>query len=317
MTNRRSFAELEHDGKKRTTRRERFLAKMDGLMPWDALERRIEPFYPKAGRGRRPYPLGTMLRVHCVQLFYNLSDPGMEDLLYEVESVRRFAGLRLTGALPDETTILKFRHLLECHGLGEALLAEINVHLQAQGHRLKRGTIVDASLIDAPSSTRNQAGERDPEMHQTKKGKQWFFGMKAHIGVDSQSGLTHSLATTPANGADVSNAHRLLHGGEEEAWGDAGYQGVGKRPEHRGKEVDWHVAMRPGKRRLLDKEGPEEAVEKGKASVRAKVEHPFLYVKRHFGYRKVRYRGLAKNTQRIALLLGFANLLIAGRYASA
>ena len=275
MTNQRSFTELEHDGKKRTTRREKFLAKMDGLMPWAALERCIEPFYPKAGRGRRPYPLGTMLRVHCVQLSYNLSDPGMEDLLYEVESVRRFAGLRLTGALPDETTILKFRHLLERHGLGEVLFAEINAHLASRGHRLKRGTIVDASLIDASSLTKNKAGERDPEMHQTKKGKQWFFGMKAHIGVDSASGLTHSLATTPANGADVSNAHRVLRGGESEAWGDAGYQGVGKRPENRGKEVDWHVAMRPGRRRLLDKSGPEEAVEKCKASVRAKVEHPF------------------------------------------
>ena len=317
MTDQRSFAELEHDLKKRTTRREKFLSKMDGLIPWAALERRIEPFYPKAGRGRHPYPLGTMLRVHCVQLFYNVSDPGMEDLLYEVESVRRFAGLRLTGPLPDETTILKFRHLLERHGLGAVLFEEINTHLASLGHRLKRGTIVDASLIDAPSSTKNQAGKRDPEMHQAKKGKQWFFGMKAHIGVDSESGLTHSLATTPANGADVSSAHRLLHGGEKEAWGDAGYQGVGKRPEHRDKEVNWQVAMRPGKRRLLDKDGPEEAVEKGKASVRAKVEHPFLYVKRHFGYRKVRYRGLAKNTQRIALLLGFANLLIAGRYASA
>ena len=203
---------------------------MEELIPWERLEARIEPFYPKAGRGRRPYPLGTILRVHCVQLFYNLSDPGMEDLLYEVESVRRFAGLRLTGWLPDETTILNFRHLLEKQGLGEGLFAEINAHLESLGHRLKRGTIVDASLIDAPSSTKNKDGSRDPEMHQTRKGKPWYFGMKA--------------------------------------------------------------------------------------SVRAKVEHPFLYVKRRFGYRKVRYRGLAKNTQRIAMLLGFTNLLIAGRYAA-
>ena len=312
-----TFAELEHDGKKRTTRRERFLAKMDGLIPWERLERRIEPHYPKPGGGRRPYALGTMLRVHCVQLFYNLSDPGMEDLLYEVESVRRFAGLRLTGPLPDETTILKFRHLLEKHDLGGVLFAEINGHLESRGHRLKRGTIVDASLIDAPSSTKNKAGERDPEMHQVKKGNQWYFGMKAHIGVDSESGLTHTLATTPANGSDVAHACLVLHGEESEVWGDAGYQGVGKRPEHRDTEVDWHVAMKPGRRRKLDKDGAEEAAEKRKASVRAKVEHPFLYVKRHFGYGKVRYRGLAKNTQRIAMLLGFANLLIAGRYAAA
>ena len=310
-----SFAELEHDGKKRRTRREEFLAKMDGLMPWRRLEKRIEPYYPKAGRGRRPYPLGVMLRVHCVQLFYNLSDPGMEDLLYEVESVRRFVGLRLTGPLPDETTILNFRHLLEEHGLGEKLFEEINAHLASLGQRLKTGTIVDASIIAAPSSTKNLKRERDPEMHQTKKGNQWYFGMKAHIGVDAESGLTHSLETTPANVSDVATAHTLRHGGEEQMWGDAGYQGVGKREENRDASVDWQVAMKPGQRRKLEKTGPEEAAEKRKASVRAKVEHPFLYVKRHFGYAKVRYRGLWKNTQRIAVLLGFTNLLIAGRYA--
>ena len=310
-----TFSELEHDSKKRRTRREIFLEKMDRLIPWERLESRIEPFYPKPGRGRRPYPLPTMLRVHCVQLFYNLSDPGMEDLLYEVESVRRFAGLRLTGPLPDETTILKFRHLLEAHGLGEGLFAEINAHLASLGYGVRKGTIVDASIVDAPSSTKNAAGGRDPEMHQTKKGNQWYFGMKAHIGVDAESGLAHSLATTAANVSDVATAHAVLHGGEESVHGDAGYQGVGKRPENRDADVDWQTAMKPGKRRQLDKSGPAESAEKVKASVRAKAEHPFLYLKRHFGYAKVRYRGLAKNTQRIALLLGFANLLIAGRYA--
>ena len=310
-----TFAELEHDSKKRRTRREVFLEKMDALLPWSRLEARIEPFYPKAGRGRRPYPLGVMLRVHCVQLFYNLSDPGMEALLYEVESVRRFVGLRLSGALPDETTILNFRHRLEKHALGEALFEEINAHLASLGHRLKTGTIVDASIITAPSSTKNRSGERDPQMHQTRKGKQWYFGMKAHIGVDAESGLAHSVETTPANTSDVVSAHALLHGGEERVWGDAGYQGVGKREENRDAAVDWEVAMKPGRRRLLDKEGPQEQAERRKASVRAKVEHPFLSVKRHFGYAKVRYRGLAKNTQRIAMLLGFSNLLIAGRYA--
>ena len=253
-----TFSELEHDLKKRRTRREPFLAKMDRLIPWERLERPIHPFDPKEGRGRRPYPLGTMLRVHCVQLFYNVSDPGMEDLLYEVESVRRSAGLRLTGALPDETTILNFRHLLERHSLGEGLFGAINAHLASQGHRLKTGTIVD-----------------------------------------------------------VTHAHLVLHGGESEVRGDAGYQGVHKRPEHQGREVDWQVAMRPGWRRRLDKASAEKAAEKRKASIRAKVEHPFLYVKRHFGYSKVRYRGLAKNTQRITMLLGFTNLLIAGRYAAA
>ena len=250
------------------------------------------------------------------QLFYNLSDPGMEDLLYEVESVRRFVGLRLTEALPDETTILNFRHLLEKHGLGEGLFEEINAHLASRGYRLRTGTIVDASIIDAPSSTKNRRRARDPEMHQTKKGKQWYFGMKAHIGVDAGSGLAHSLTTTAANASDVTQAGALLHGAETTAWGDAGYQGVEKRPEHRDGGVEWRVAMKPGRRRLLGEGVAEEAAEKRKASVRAKVEHPFLYVKRHFGYAKVRYRGVAKNRRRIALLLGFSNLLIAGRYAT-
>ena len=241
----------------------------------------------------------------------------MEDLLYEVESVRRFVGLRLSGGLPDETTILHFCHLLEKHGLGEALLEEIKAHLALLGPRLKTGPIVDASIIAAPSLTNKRTGERVPEMRQTRKGKQWYFGMKAPIGVDAESGLTHSLETTPANISDVATAHALLHGGEERVWGDAGYQGVGKREEHRGTEVDWEVAMRPGKRRGLDKQSAQEASERRKASVRAKVEHPLLCMKRHFGDAKVRDRGLAKHTQRIALLLGFSNLLIAGRYATA
>ena len=252
-----------------------------------------------------------MLRIHCVQLFYNLSDPGMEDLLYEAESVRRFIGLSLTEALPDETTILNFRHLLERHELGKGLLEEINAHLESQGLRLREGTIVDASIIEAPSSTKNRSGERDPEMHQTKKGNQWHFGMKAHIGVDADTGIVHSLSATAANVHDVTEAHGLLHGGETQVWCDAGYQGVHKREENLGREVEWQVAMRPGKRRKLDPGSEEALAEKRKASVRAKVEHPFLKVKRVFGYAKVRYRGLAKNTERLALLFGLGNLLTA------
>ena len=312
-----TFADLEYEGKKRKTRRERFLERMEGLIPWEELEERIRAFYPKAGRGRRPYELSTMLRIHCVQLFYNLSDPGMEDMLYEVESVRRFTGLRLSGPLPDETTILNFRHLLEKHGLGTGLFEEINRHLESQGLRLQEGTIVDASIIAAPSSTKNRSKERDPEMHQTKKGNEWHFGMKVHIGVDSQTGVVHSVSTTPANVHDVTETPRLLHGGETRVWGDAGYQGVHKRPENRGLEVEWQVAMRPGKRRKLEPGSDEAVAEKRKASVRAKVEHPFLYIKRHFGYGKVRYRGLAKNTQRLMTLLGFANLMRAEQYLAA
>ena len=306
-----TFSDLEYQGKKRKTRRELFLERVDGLIPWQKLEGRIAPHYPKAGRGRHPYPLAVMLRVHCVQLFYNLSDPGMEDLLYESDPVRRFVGLKLTGPLPDETTILHFRHLLERHGLGESLLEEINAHLESQGLKLREGTIVDATIIEAPSSTKNRAKERDPEMHQTKKGNQWHFGMKAHIGVDSETGIVHSLATTAANVHDVTEAHNLLHGGEKVVWGDAGYQGVGKREENQGLEVRWQVAMRPGQRRKLDPESEEALAEKAKASVRAKVEHPFLRVKRLFGYGKVRYRGLMKNAQRLALLFGLGNLLTA------
>ena len=198
-----TFSDLEYQGKKRKTRREMFLERMDGLIPWQLLEDRIRPFYPKPGRGRHPYPLAIMLRTHCVQLFYNLSDPGVEDLLYESEPVRRFVGLRLSGSLPDETTILNFRHLLEKNNLGQGLLEEINAHLESQGLRLREGTIVDATIIEAPSSTKNRAGEWDPEMHQTRKGNQWHFGMKAHIGVDSETGIVHSMSATAANVHDV------------------------------------------------------------------------------------------------------------------
>ena len=312
-----TFADLEYEGKKLKTRREKFLERMDGLIPWEQLEERVRPFYPKAGRGRRPYELSTMLRIHCVQLFYNLSDPGMEDMLYEVESVRRFAGLKLSGPLPDETTILNFRHLLEKHELGAVLFEEIGCHLESQGLRLQAGTIVDASIIAAPSSTKNRSKERDPEMHQTKKGNEWHFGMKVHIGVDSQTGVVHSVSTTPANVHDVTETPRLLHGGETQVWCDAGYQGVHKRPENRDLEVEWQVSMRPGKRRKLEPGSNEAVMEKRKASVRAKVEHPFLYIKRHFGYAKTRYRGLAKNTLRLMTLLGFANLMRAERYLAA
>ena len=237
----------------------------------------------------------------------------MEDLLYEAELVRRFVGLRLSGPLPDETTILNFRHLLEEGRLGEGLMEEINRYLATQGLQLREGTIVDASIIEAPSSTKNGAGERDPQMRQTKKGNEWRFGMKVHIGVDSETGVVHSMSTTSANVHDVTEAHRLLHGREKRVWGDAGYQGVAKREENRGLDVEWRVAMRPSRRQL--EPGSEAAVEeRRKASIRAKVEHPFLWVKRRFGYAKVRYRGLAKNTQRLGLLLGLANLITAERH---
>ena len=273
-----TFADLEFENKKRKTRREMFLERMDELIPWQRLEARIRPYYPKAGRGRRPYDLSVMLRAHCVQVFYNLSDPGMEDLLYEAESVRRFVGLRLSNPLPDESTLLHFRHLLEERQLGQGLFAEIHLHLEDQGLRLREGTIVDATIIEAPSSTKNRTGQRDPEMHQVKKGNQYHFGMKLHIGVDAETGLVHSMTTTPANVHDVTEAHRLLHGGELQVWGDAGYMGVQKREENLELAVDWQVAMRPGQRRKLEPGSWAALAEKVKASIRAKVEHPFLGV---------------------------------------
>lgn len=224
-----SFSDVEYDQKKRKTRREVFLGRMDGLIPWSRLERRVRRHYPKSGRGRRPYPLSVMLRIHCVQLFYNLSDPAMEDMLYEVESVRRFVGLKLTGTLPDETTILNFRHLLEKHQLGRKLFEEINRHLNAQGLALKEGTIIDASIISAPTSTKNKNKSRDPEMHQTKKGNEWYFGMKMHIGVDDTLGLVHSIATTAAHVHDIVAGGDLLHGDEQCVWAQPRPRGDGAR----------------------------------------------------------------------------------------
>lgn len=317
MTNQTTFADLDYQNKKRKPRREKFLEQMDGLIPWEDMEERIRPYYPRGERGRPPYSVSTMLRVHVVQLCYNLSDPGMEEMLYEVESVRRFAGLRLSEDLPDESTILHFRHLLEKHQLGQGLFEEIKGHLEKRGLRLREGTIVDATIIEAPSSTKNRSGERDPEMRQVKKGNQYHFGMKLHIGVDSRTGLVHSLSTTPANVHDVTQAHRLLHGGESDVWGDAGYVGVEKMEENRDLVVEWQVAMKPGQRRKLEPDSEAALAEKVKASIRARVEHPFWDVKGLFGYAKTRYRGLAKNTERLALLLGLSNLRRAQRFLAA
>ena len=289
-----SFADLDYQHKRRRTRREEFLERMDSLIPWQRLEERIGPYYFRAERGRRPYPLSVMLRVHIVQLCYNLSDPAMEDLLgacpersrREAESVRRFAGLRLSEPIPDESTILHFRHLLERHQLGRGLFEEIKSHLEEQGVRLREGTIVDATIIEAPSSTKNRTGQRDPQMRQVKKGNQYHFGMKLHIGVDAKTGVVHSFSATSANVHDVTEAHRLLHGGEEQVWGDAGYIGVQKRQENLELAVQWQVAMKPGQRRKLEPDSAEAVAEKVKASIRAKVEHPFLDVKQIYGYAK-------------------------------
>ena len=304
-----TFASVEFEQKKRKTRRELFLERIDGLVPWDELEARIEPHYPKAGRGRRPYPLAVMLRIHCVQLCYNLSDPAMEDLLYEAESVRRFCGLTLSEAIPDETHHPPLPPPAGAPRPGNEAVRDNQRPPREAGPAPARGHDRGRQHHRGASSTKNRRRARDPEMHQTKKGNEWHFGMKLHIGVDADSGLVHSMSATAANVADVTEAHRLLHGEEREAYGDAGSGGVEKRPEQARAEVAWRVAMRPGLRRLLEPRSAEARAERAKASVRAKVEHPFLAVKRRFGYDKVRYRGLAKNRERLALLLGLTNLL--------
>ena len=314
-----SFGDAEHTGKHKKTRREVFLAEMEQVVPWNALLALIAPHYPKMGqRGRQPYPLATMLRIHFLQQWFNLSDPAMEEALYDMALFREFVGLDAgEDNLPDESTILRFRHLLEAHNLSSQILATVNATLAAKGLLLKSGTVVDATLIAAPSSTKNSSGERDPEMHQTKKGNQWHFGMKAHIGVDADSGLVHTVVGTAANVNDVTQAHALVHGAETDVFADAGYQGVGKRDETQEINVNWHVAMRPGKRKVLDKSTPMGAIldqlERAKASIRAKVEHPFRVIKRQFGHVKVRYRGLAKNTAQLHTLFALSNLWMVRR----
>jgi transposase, IS5 family len=313
-----SFSDLEYAAKKKVTRRDRFLGEIDAITPWSALVAEIEPFYPKGeGRGRPPIGLERMLRMYVAQQCFGLSDEGTEDAIYDSQAIRSFVGIDLNReAAPDATTLLKFRRLLEAHKLTERIFMAINAHLILKGLMLKEGTVVDATIIAAPSSTKNQDGQRDPEMHQTKKGNQWHFGMKAHIGVDAESGITHTLVTTPAHTNDVTQAHALLHGDEQVAFGDAGYQGVEKREENLDTPVRWQVALRPGKRKALP-DTPlgriHEQIEKLKAQVRAKVEHPFHIVKNIFQLKKVRYRGLAKNTVQLFTLFGLANLLIAKR----
>ena len=309
-----SFGDAEYAGKRKKSRCEVFLEEMDQVVPWKSLLSLIARVYPEAGRGRHPYPLETMLRVHLTQNWFDSSDPAMEEALYEITPMRAFAGLSLMKAIPDETTILNFRHLLEEYELAPEILRRVNAYLGRKGLILRRGSIVDATIIAAPSSTRNAKEERDPEMHQTKKGNQWHFGMKAHIGVDADSGLVHTVSTTPANEADVEVVGELLHGKEKVVHADSGYTGADKRV--RRKKLQWRIAAKRGKiKAMADGRAKRklERIEKGKASVRAKVEHPFRVIKRQFGLMKVRFRGLAKNTAHVITLFALSNLWMARR----
>jgi IS5 family transposase len=313
----RSFASAEYALKKKRTRREKFLADMERVVPWARLVGVIEPLYPTSGRvGRQPIGVPRMLRMYCLQQWYGLADEALEDALYDSQALRDFVGIDLSReSVPDATTLLKFRRLLLDNDLTKALFEEINAHLAEQGLLMRAGTIVDATIIAAPSSTKNAGNTRDPEMHQAKKGNQWHFGMKAHVGVDVGSGLVHSVVATAANVNDVTQAGALLHGEETVAFGDAGYRGVDKRAEAQGPK--WHVAMQPGKRRQLDPTRKWarllEKAEQLKASIRAKVEHPFHVIKNLFRHKKTRYKGLAKNEAQLFSLFGLANLLIAKR----
>ncbi|CAP49446.1 IS5 family transposase [Xanthomonas campestris pv. campestris] len=307
-----TFGDAEGLGKRKQTRREIFLAEMEQVVPWQQLLGLVAPHYPVSGRpGRQPYALATMLRIHLLQQWYALSDPAMEEALHEIPTLRRFAQLGGLDNVPDETTILNFRRLLETHGLAARMLEAVNAHLARKGQSLRSGTIVDATLIAAPSSTKNADHARDPEMHQTKKGNQWYFGMKAHIGVDEFSGLVHHVHCTAANVADVTVTHTLLHGKEDSVFGDSGYTGADKREELQDCEAAFFIAA---KRSVLQAIGNkrertrEQRWEHFKASVRAKVEHPFRVIKRQFGYTKVRYRGLAKNTAQVLTLFALSNL---------
>jgi IS5 family transposase len=311
-----SFTEVEYGNRRRVSRREQFLEAMDATIPWGSWVGLIEPHYYTGRKGRKPKPIETMLRMYLLQVWFNLSDEGVEDAVYDSYAMRRFLGLDFAvEQVPDATTLLHFRHLLEEHKLGEKLFAEQSRVFDEQGWIMRGGSIVDATIIAAPSSTKNAAGQRDPEMHQTRKGQQWYFGMKAHIGVDAGTGYVHSLTCTAANTSDVEQAVNLVRRDDEVAYADAGYAGGGKRPEIAGHEtlsqVQWQVAARKGK--LAGMPGPDRAEESRKASVRAKVEHPFLIVKRDFGFTKTRYRGLAKNRHHLHMLFACANWLMRAR----
>jgi IS5 family transposase len=309
-----AFPGLRQSMKKKQTRREKFLAEMEAVVPWTRLLALIEPHYPKAGPkgGRPPMPLETMLRVYFLQQWYALSDPLAEEMLYDSDAMRQFAGIELgDDRIPDETTIPNFRHLLEKHRLTEQLFVEVNSHLADQGITLRSGTLVDATIIDAPSSTKNEAGTRDPEMSSTKKGNAWYFGMKAHVGVDADSGLVHSLETTTAKVPDTLVWNELLHGGETSVWADKGYVSSAREAAFSGPGKFWGVMRRAPRGGALHP--VDEDINRVIARVRARVEHPFRVIKRQFGYLKTRYRGLAKNRAQLFTLFALGNLFLVRR----
>ena len=318
MNRQQTFSDMEYANRKRITKRESFLKMMDEIVPWSEWVELIRPFYPKGEQGRPPRGIELMLRMYLLQVWFNLSDEMTEDAIYDSYAMRSFVGVNFhEEQAPDATTLLKFRHLLEKHHLGEKMFQAINGLLEANGCMMKGGTIVDATLIGAATSTKNASGKRDPEMHSTKKGNQWYFGMKAHIGVDAGSGYTHTLTATAANVHDVTQASELIRDDDDVVYGDAGYRGIEKREENhthpQRSKMEYRINERHGQTsrlpegiaRVIGKE-----LERRKSSVRSRVEHPFRIVKVLFGYRKAAYRGLKKNLNRLQVLFGSANLLM-------
>lgn len=292
---------------RKMTRRERFLQEMEAIVPWQRLVSVVAPYYPLGEGGRPTIGLERMLRLYFLGHWYNLADPALEEALYDIEAMRRFVGIDLgRERAPDETSICKFRHLIERNELGAALFAEVNAHLAEQGVQVSGGTMVDATIIDAPSSTKNKAGQRDPEMHQTCKGNQWYFGMKGHFGVDSATKLIHAVVVTPANAADGPVLPELLHGEETRVWGDKAYDGQGAAIAEAAPAAQDHTHDRNHRHRPLTER--QHRANCHKSSIRSKVEHPIGTIKRVFGFRKVRYRGIAKNANRLFVASALANL---------
>jgi transposase, IS5 family len=305
-----SLATAGFERYRKPTRRDEFLAQMEQVVPWSRLCTLIEPVYPKSeGAGRPPVGLERMLRIYFLQQWFNLSDPAVEEALYDSASMRQFAGVDLgREAAPDETTVCKFRHLLEKHALGKAIFAEVNAHLKSQGLKVSTGTIVDASIIHAPSSTKNKDKQRDPEMHQTKKGNQWYFGMKAHIGVDSKTKLIHSVVASAANVHDSQALPYLLHGKERRVWGDSAYRGQRAVIREHAPHARDFTQEKSGRIELSEEQRRRN---RSKSSIRSKVEHCFFVIKCVFGFNKTRYRGLKKNLHRLQVTCALANLFSA------
>jgi len=313
MPRQNSFSDASFEKYRKPTRKERFLNEMNDVIPWVDLAKTVEPFYPKPkGAGRRPIGIDRMLRIYCLQHWFQLSDPGAEEALYDSRAFRRFVDIDLgREPVPDETTILKFRHLMEQHNLGEAFLHCINDYLQDNGLKVERGTIVDASIINAPSSTKNKERQRDPQMSQTRKGNQWYFGMKAHIGVDSKTKLIHSVAATAANVHDSQVLGDLVHGDETRVWGDSAYSGQKDTLSECAPKAKDFTHRKGSRYRTLT--AAEVCANTTKSKVRAKVEHVFHILKRQFGFQKVRYRGLDKNANHLFAACALVNMVMASR----